>query len=182
MIAYLEGTVRTVEADAIVLVTGGVGYRVYLCGAFPEVGETVAFEIYDHIREDRRDLFGFHTSLARELFLAMIAISGIGPKLGQKVLRHYPAETLLEILHQGDLARLTLIPGVGKKVAQKILLELKGVLVEEEEGEAPIHSETLDALVSLGYARRDVEEILPTLSGKTTEAKIREALTLLSRV
>ncbi len=181
MIAYLEGTVRGVESDAVIVLAGGVGYRVFLCGAFPEVGETVSYEIYDHIREDRRDLFGFKTTTSRDLFLAMIAISGIGPKLGQKVLRHYPAETLLEILHQGDLARLTVIPGVGKKVAQKILLELKGVLVEEG-GEAPIDGETLDALVSLGYLRRDVESILPTLTGKTTEAKIREALTLLSRV
>lgn len=179
MIAYLEGTIRTVSLDSCIVQVGGIGYKVYYMGCSPEVGETVYLQIYDHIREDRHELFGAPDQSTLDLFENLIDINGVGPRLAQKILGvTTPKQIQDRILHE-DIAFLTSIPGVGKKTAQKIILELKGVLVKEEEAVVE-DTYTVDALVSLGYSRRQAIELSRTLTGSTTEEKIKEALKQMS--
>ncbi len=175
MIAYLEGVVRSVDQNTIVVVTGGVGYRVFYIGFTPELGEEIAIHIHDYIREDRHELFGFTDVGMLKLFEKLIDISGVGPKLAQKILRAESSEELHRHILSGDVEFLTTVPGVGKKTAQKIILELKGVLVQEQD-ESPADSDTVDALVSLGYQRRDAVGIIKHLTAESPEDRIREAL------
>jgi Holliday junction DNA helicase RuvA len=180
MIAYLEGVIKFIEPDRCVVLTGGIGYGVHAVGWVPNLGEEVRLHILDYIREDRRELFGFEDHSMLALFKRLIDISGVGPKLAQKILSAHSANRMTQIIMQGDLASLTSISGVGKKTAQKIILELKGVLVTEEV-ESGMDSDTLEALLSLGYQREDCTEILLTLTAESPEERIREALQLLDK-
>lgn len=179
MIAYIEGTIRSVSLDSCVVFVSGIGYKVFYMGCSPQVGESVSWEIYDHIREDRRELFGAPDLMTLDLFQKLIDINGVGPKLGQKILSSsVPAQIQDRILKE-DVAFLTSIPGVGKKTAQKIILEMKGVLVREEEAVTD-DNDTIEALVSLGYARREAIEISRKVEGETIEEKIKHALKMFS--
>lgn len=179
MIAYIEGTILHVSSDSIIILVTGLGYEVVVIDCAPTVGEQVALYIYDLVREDRHELYGFVHLKTKALFEALIAISGVGPKLAEKILRFGSPEHLQERLLSGDIEFLTSIPGVGKKTAQKIILELKGVLVDDEQ-ESSQNTDTIDALMSLGYSRRDVLPIISHLSAQSPEDRIREALKFLS--
>lgn len=177
MIAYLEGTVIQRSSDSVVLKVGGVGYQVFTVGLEVLLGDEAVFYIYDHVREDRRELYGFVSTEVLKLFEALIGISGVGTKLAQKILSAHSADNLTKKISQGDIEFLTGISGVGKKTAQKIVLEMKGVLALEDE--TPQDTETLEALMSLGYSRADCTGILSQLSGETVEERVKEALRLL---
>jgi Holliday junction DNA helicase RuvA len=178
MIAFLEGTVQSIGADTLVLRVGGIGYSVHYMDVNPLVGQTVSFHIFDFIREDRHELFGFEDDGMRTFFKKMIDISGIGPRMAQKILRAAPRAQLHARIEKGDVAFLTQVPGVGKKTAQKIILELQGVLVSGDEAGKGDY-ETVDALMSLGYGRADAQTVASQLSADTVEDRIREALQLL---
>ena len=180
MIAFLEGEVKFVEADAVVLMIGGLGYRVHLVGTPAQVGTTLSLHIYQHIREDRNDLYGFPSKDYQHLFLKVIDISGVGTKLAQKLLNAAAPEQVMARIAAGDIDFLVSIPGVGKKTAQKIILELKGVLVDQTEQPAE-DRDTLEALLSLGYSKQDCQEVLPLLTEATAEGRVRQALKLLLR-
>lgn len=177
MIAYLQGDVRSVSGDSIVVQTGGVGYRVFTVGVAVQVGDSIELEIFDYVREDRRELYGFTDTNLYKLFLKMIDISGVGTRLAQKILTAVTYEQMMQHIGAGDVGLLTGIPGVGKKTAQKLILELKGVLVIEEEVE---DTDTLEALVSLGYSRKDASDVLRNVEGESVEDRIKHALQLLS--
>lgn len=179
MIAYLEGIVRQVDQDHIVVLVGGLGYKVYYIGFTPEIGEGLEIHIFDYIREDRRELFGFQDTQMMKLFEKLIDISGVGPKLAQKILRAGSSEQLHQHILDGDIEFLTTVPGVGKKTAQKIILELKGVLVQDQKVTSE-DMDTIEALVSLGYQRRDAVAIIKHLTAESPEDRIREALRLFS--
>ncbi len=178
MIAFLEGTIQSVGLDTLVLRVGGIGYEVYYTDVTPMVDQPLSVFIYDYIREDRRELFGFAEEGMRDLFERMIEISGIGPRMAQKILRAAPREALYSHIEQGDVTFLTQVPGVGKKTAQKIILELQGVLVRVEQIPAG-DSETVDALMSLGYGRSDAQAVAAKLSAESVEDRIKEALQML---
>lgn len=180
MIAYLEGDVIHAEDAWLVLKVGGIGYKVFPVGFRALKGEELALHIFDFIREDRRELYGFEHIGLLELFERLIDISGVGPRLAQKILASGDVESLQKNIIAGDIGFLTSISGVGKKTAQKIILELKGVLVAIETGQ-PADQDTLDALISLGYKRSDVADVVAHLSAETPEGRIREALRLLSK-
>ncbi|MFH1711667.1 MAG: Holliday junction branch migration protein RuvA, partial [Patescibacteria group bacterium] len=147
MIAYIEGIVREAGDGWLIVQTGGLGYKVLTVGCSAEVGETVSLDIFDYIREDRHELFGFTDRAVYSFFVKMLDVPGVGPKLAQKVLSSVNQEELTQHIMSGDVGLLTSVPGVGKKTAQKLILELKGVLVMDE----PIEdTETLDALMSIG--------------------------------
>lgn len=166
--------------DTCVVFTHGIGYRVFYMGCSPQIGELVSWHIYDHIREDRRELFGAPELMTIDLFQKLIDINGVGPRLGQKILGSANPEQIQDRILKEDLAFLTSIPGVGKKTAQKIILELKGVLVKEEESPQDDY-DTIEALVSLGYGRREAMEISRKVEGETIEEKIKYALKLFSQ-
>lgn len=184
MIGSLRGSVIEKSLTWVLLEVGGIGYKVFLSSSLLSdvrgEGETFLY-IHDHIREDARDLYGFLTLGDLELFQRLINISGIGPKAAANILS-LGAEAVREAILQGDVTRLSSAPGVGKKTAQKIILELKGQLVDE----AAMPSgdvEVVEALKSLGYSANDAREALKGVSDATKDVseRVREALKQLAR-
>lgn len=162
MIAHLRGSLLTKSPQSCVVEAGGVGYEVAISiptfTALPAEGQTVALLIHTHVREDAFLLFGFMDALEKRLFEKLLGISGIGPKLALTVLSGLPPDRLIGAIQQQDHATLTRIPGVGKKTAERIVLELKDKL--EGLGAAPVPGvatpvaeDVLSALVNLGYPR-----------------------------
>src|ERR1700741_4699724 len=129
MIAHLSGTLLTKQATSVILDVGGVGYEVTIpLSTFydlEDIGKPVQLRIYTHVREDTLQLFGFKTIRERELFLKIISVSGIGPKLGITLLSGMSADDLIASIRTNDLARLTLIPGIGRKTAERLVIELR---------------------------------------------------------
>ncbi len=184
MIGSLRGNVVEKSLTWVLLEVGGVGYKVFLSpSVLSDVrteGETFLY-IHDHIREDARDLYGFLTLGDLELFQRLINISGIGPKAAANILS-LGSEVVREAILQGDVGRLSSAPGVGKKTAQKIVLELKGQLVDE--ATMPTGDvEVVEALQSLGYSAHDAREALKSVSDGTKDVamRVKEALRSLSR-
>ncbi len=177
MIAFLEGKVLQIGSESIVLRIGGIGYEIYCSNISVEIGETISFYIYEHIREDRRDLYGFAEVDALNFFKRLIDINGVGTKLAMKILRSGSVSKIFNTIAKGDLETLILIPGVGKKLAQKIILELKGVLVEIDVNLE--NNDVLDALLSLGYSRNDYRSVSGLLKSDSVEGQIKEALKIL---
>lgn len=179
MIAFLEGQVRSVDATSMVVQTGGVGYKVFPVGVNALVGENVALHIFDYIREDRRELYGFTDDGVRSLFEKLIDISGVGPRLAQKVLSVGSKDQITQSILSSDIEFLTRMPGIGTKTAQKIVLELQGVLVLTDD--VPANDDTVEALKSLGYSEKDIAAIISELTETEFEARMKQALNMLSQ-
>jgi Holliday junction DNA helicase RuvA len=181
MIAYLTGTLLSKHATSVIIDVNGVGYEVSIpISTFyelEELGSRVQLRIYTHVREDALQLYGFKTARERELFMRLISVSGIGPKLGITLLSGMSAEEMIGAIRNNNLARLTLIPGVGRKTAERLVVELRdkiGTLVgtepTDESGvpaepsgvmvEDAVHADALSALVNLGYQRSAAEKAI----------------------
>lgn len=183
MIASLDGIVSGIESDGILLEVNGIGYRVYMGRVQTEVGDRLRCWISEIIREDKHDLYGFAHRTDQALFEQLMSVSGVGPKLALKILSVGTTEDVVRHIQMDDVAFLTSISGVGKKTAQKIILDLKGVLVLENTNNASntTYSEVSDALESLGYSKADIADIAKDILGETTESRVKSALKLLSR-
>jgi Holliday junction DNA helicase RuvA len=144
MIYYLSGNLVEKTNDFIVVDVGGVGYQVFIPASFsanlPDITQPVLVYTYQYIREDQNTLFGFENSVEREVFLTLTGVSGIGPKLGLKILSTCSSAQLQKAILQEDLVFMTSIPGVGKKMAEKMIIELR---------------DKLQAFASLGHALTD---------------------------
>jgi Holliday junction DNA helicase RuvA len=198
MIAFLRGRVHDKQPNRVTVDVGGVGYEVHVpLSTFYNLGDEgaeVSLRVHTHVREDALQLFGFLTELERQLFERLISISGIGPKLAIVVLSGMETRDLVAAVQRADVARLTTIPGIGKKTAERILLELKdrlprAAVVEEAGGEqAPpvsLRDDVLSALVNLGYhrplAERAVDAAVKSVPGGDFERTLRHALRELAR-
>ena len=167
MIAYLEGTLRTLDATRAVILAGGVGYEVHISLSTYyrlEGKRDVAIEVYTHVREDALALYGFASSDEKAAFEKLISISGIGPTLAQKILSGIDANDLADAIARGDARKVATIPGVGKKTAERICLELRDKLVAGVPSAQPatatrlsVDDDVQSALVNLGYRPRDAE-------------------------
>ena len=170
MIAQVRGRLLRKEPQEVVVDVGGVGYRVviplstfYRIG---EPGEEVTLLTHTHVREDALGLFGFLTAVEQALFERLIGVSGVGPKLAVGVLSGIEAPDLVAALRASDVVRLTRIPGVGKKTAERLVLELKDKVqglaaTEEAAGPSPVSrakEDLVSALVHLGYSRPEAEK------------------------
>ena len=159
MIARLRGKLAEKEPARVVIDGGGVGYEVFIptttCAAMPNAGADVSLDIHTHVREDALSLYGFSSRQERRVFERLISISGIGPKLAVTILSGGSVEGLVGAIRRGDLARLTSIPGVGKKTAERIVVELRDKLQEftEEPAKPVVETDVLSALENLGYSR-----------------------------
>jgi len=185
MIGSLRGRLLDLRPGACLVEAGGVGYACLISlQTFSRLSsreEEVFLWIHTHVREDALQLIGFATPQERELFSRLIGISGIGPRVALQVLSRYPAEELTAAIAGGDLAALVAIPGVGKKTAERIILELKGSLpATQASGPATVRLEAESALVNLGYApkvaRMAVEAALKDRPEGSLEALIILAL------
>lgn len=185
MIGFLRGRLHEVLPTHVLLDVAGVGYAVGVSPALASglhVGKDAFFYVYEHIREDAHDLYGFLAASDLALFRQLIGVSGVGPKSAMTILAVGDGETVRRAIMAGDLETLTSVPGVGKKTAQKIVLELKGQLVDVDEtgGE---DRDAIEALVSLGYPSadaRDALKMVPT-DVKGTSDRVRQALRFLAK-
>ena len=170
---------------SVLLEVAGIGYQVKLSpAALSDLkdGEEAFLYTHDHVREDSHDLYGFLESEDLILFEQLLGISGVGPKVAMTILSVGSADTVRRAVMNGDLATLTSVPGVGKKTAQKIILELKGQLVEATI-ESSADRDVIEALQSLGYSAQQAREAVKQISPDVvdTPARVREALRLLSK-
>jgi Holliday junction DNA helicase RuvA len=200
MIAHLNGILLQKSTQSVIIDNAGIGYEVFVplstFYALPDKDERVGLHIHTHVREDALILFGFKTLLEKEIFLMLISVSGIGPKLAINILSGIGPDDLLEAMAHGDALRLQSIPGVGKKTAERIALELrdKALGVRGDLGAPParivtdedkrVFDDALSALLNLGYpaksAKRAVEKALNRVEGVSLENLIKEALRLLA--
>jgi holliday junction DNA helicase RuvA len=197
VIARLSGTLFEKNVQRIIIDVGGVGYDVLVpLSTFYAVGEPgalIVLRIHTHVREDALLLYGFATPLEQTLFERLITVSGIGPKLALAVLSGIESGELVTAIRQADIVRLTRIPGVGKKTAERLVLELKDRMPQAGLGgvepivDAPasVRDDVLSALVNLGYQRHAVEKttdaVLRRAESQEFEVLLREILRELSR-
>jgi Holliday junction DNA helicase RuvA len=193
MIAHLRGELLAKQPNQAIVETGGVGYDVTISvptfSDLPGIGGEVALYIHTHVREDIIALYGFLRSAEKMLFEKLITVSGIGPKLAITILSGMAADEMVSAIRGNDIARLTRIPGIGKKTAERMVLELRDKLPVEKHGEtasAPalsaVEEDVLSALVNLGYQRAAAEKVLASVSKNGQfDAMFREALAALSK-
>ncbi len=183
MIGSLRGKVIEKGPTWLLLEVFGIGYRIRtspaILSTITSQGETFLYT-HDHVREDVHELFGFLSMDDLELFDRLLSISGVGPKSALTIMSVGSADQVKKAIMSGDLAMLTSVPGVGKKTAQKIILELKGQLVDADTSEGP-DTDVMDALIGLGYSTQQAKDVLKYVTATEPSEKIREALKYLSK-
>ena len=190
MIAFLRGRILDKQPNRIVVDVNGVGYDLSVplstFYGLADVGGEIALRVHTHVREDALALYGFATRLEQDLFERLIGVSGIGPKVGLAVLSGIEPMDLIRAIERGDLARLTAIPGVGKKTSERIVLELKDRLPRVEAAaageatpvEAPLllRDDLLSALINLGYHRPLAEKAVEAAIKRTPDGDFERTL------
>ena len=196
MIAHIQGGLHFKSPEYLIIDVDGIGYEVQVSLTtfydLPDVGSTVALHIHTHVREDALQLYGFKSREEKLLFVRLMSVAGIGPRLAVNILSGITPVELVETLLQGDLARLISIPGVGRKTAERIMVELRdkiptlvmsqdvALLPQQTATEAMIE-DALSALVNLGYkkgvAKRAIDEAKQRLQGEANlEVLLKESL------
>ncbi len=206
MIAYLQGTLLAKQATSLILDVNGVGYEVTIpLSTFydlEEAGAHVSLRIYTYVREDALQLYGFRTARERELFMRLISVTGIGPKSGIAMLSGMSADEIISAIRANNLARLTSIPGVGRKTAERLVIELRDKIaalsspaLEEDlasqtpggalQTEDTLREDTLSALLNLGYQKATAEKAITQAINEGGELSfgllLRRSLRILSK-
>jgi Holliday junction DNA helicase RuvA len=196
MIAHLRGKLLAKHPNQAIVETGGVGYDVIISvptfSDLPAAGAEVALQIHTHVREDAIALYGFLRPSEKLLFEKLITVSGIGPTLAIKILSGMAADEMVGAIRSNDVARLTRIPGIGRKTAERMVLELRDKLPEPATAATPaspamsgIEEDVLSALVNLGYQRAAAEKAISLAAksgrGESFDALFRGALAALSK-
>ncbi|HQR37339.1 MAG TPA: Holliday junction branch migration protein RuvA [Blastocatellia bacterium] len=203
MIAHLAGTVLLKQPNVVVIDVNGVGYEVTIPVStfydIGDVGSALSLRVHTYVREDVIQLFGFRTGREKDLFLKLTSVTGIGPKLAITILSGMSPDELIPAIRANDLARLTSIPGVGKKTAERVVMELRDKMAAmmgpeaEAAYSAPggagsgdaVRDDTVAALLSLGYQRalaeKAVARVLDQDPDQSIEQVLRASLKLLSR-
>jgi Holliday junction DNA helicase RuvA len=188
MIGYLQGTLIQAAPDRLLLDVQGVGYEVHVpLSTWYEIEkrreEKIRLFIHTHMREDGIALFGFWTEREKLLFERLIAVSGIGPRLARVILSGMPPDDLLGAIASGDLGRLATIPGIGKKTAERMVLELRekmrelaAELPEQSAAAVPADQDVVSALVNLGYKASQAERAVAEARREKPEAAFNELL------
>lgn len=198
MIAFLKGHIEEKKSDSVLLDVQGVGYKVEVSSQtldqLTSAGSDVKLLIHHHITDSDQRLFGFFTSDEKGLFEKLITVKGVGPKLGLTILSGLPASNLISAITQSDAAALSRVPGIGKKTAERIILELKEKLTDLAGGASASSlkggkkgemNEAIQALEALGFKTREAEQavmkVLNDSGDQDTSALIRKSLALLNR-
>jgi Holliday junction DNA helicase RuvA len=200
MIAHLTGVIAARNTNTVVVNVGGVGYEVVVplstFYSLPEEQSEVGLHMYTHVREDAIILFGFATELEKSLFLMLISVSGIGPKLAVNILSGIGPDDLLAAVAGGDAVRLQAIPGIGKKTAERIALEVRDRAIKLQDGSKPVSlpsrqfdgrhllDDARSALVNLGYPAKQasaaIDKAALRVKKNSIESLITEALRILA--
>jgi Holliday junction DNA helicase RuvA len=196
MISLLRGEVAVRRTDHVVILCGSVGYRAAVSAEtlrqVPAVGEEVVLHTHLIVRDDALALFGFHSEQERDLFLMLLSVQAVGPKVALAVLSAGPPRELVAALAAGDSARFQAVPGIGKRTAERIIVELREkvgvdggaglgertpIVMRRGEGEHP-RVLAREGLLELGYGPAEAEELLRDVEGETAEELIGQALRL----
>lgn len=194
MIAHLRGRLIAKHPNQAIVETAGVGYDVTISvptySDLPSLGAEVTLHIHTHVREDVIALYGFLRPSEKQLFEKLISVSGIGPKLAITVLSGIPSEEMVRAIRGNDLGRLTRVPGIGRKTAERLVLELRDKLQDFGAAPAvaaasPVEEDVLSALTNLGYQRAAAEKALAQVAKNgqrdSFDVLFREALAALSK-
>lgn len=188
MIAHLTGKLLEKHANTAIVDVVGVGYEVTIpLSTFYELGEAgsdVSLRVHTHVREDAIQLFGFKSGRERDLFLRLIGVQGVGPKLAITMLSGMSADEMVLAIRKEDLARLIGIPGVGRKTAERLVVELRDKMAELQESKTGAESmpsdgvfdDALSALINLGYQRAAAEKALNQAAKEGTEITVQKLL------
>jgi Holliday junction DNA helicase RuvA len=193
MIALLRGEVVVRRTDHVVVLCGSVGYRASVSAEtlrhVPAVGEEVTLHTHLIVRDDALMLYGFHSEQERDLFLMLLSVQAVGPKVALAVLSAAPPRELVAALAAGDSARFQAVPGIGRRTAERIIVELRekvgvdagagaGRPITARRGEPPARALARDGLLELGYAPAEAEQLLEGAEGESAEDLIAQALRL----
>ena len=197
MIASINGVIASKSLESLIIEVGGIGYQIFIPLStyyhLPEIKSAVSLHIHTYVREDALQLYGFISLLEKKLFLLLIGVSGVGPKLARNIMSGIDVPELLIALQKGTIERLRLIPGIGPKMAGRLVLELKEKVLSLDEMTEILHTtdtnsvsdDVLSALMNLGYSQREAQKVIDRIIAEkgqdyTLEALIKKALHLLS--
>lgn len=195
MISHLNGILEHINKDHLVVDVGNVGYHVYVpttvLANLPKIGDKIKLFTYQVVREDEISLYGFLAKEERNLFSLLLTVNGVGPKASLSILSAFPIDKLVTAITQGNVNLISTVPGIGKKTAQKLVIELKEKVAKAYAlkpsemtvgipGDEPIISDAISALIALGYSPREARDaILKSgidLSSQNVEDIIKQAL------
>ena len=196
MIAKLSGTLAHKVPGEVIVDVGGVGYHLFISLVvfyrLPEIGKPVSLFVHTHVREDSLQLFGFLDNEEKQTFLMMTGVSGIGPKLAVSILSGIPSKDLIRAIKEGNQVRLVSVPGVGKRLAERMIVELKDKLISlpendpmvGQDGSSQLMRDAVSALVNLGYRRVESDKIVREVVQRehgSLEGVLKETLRRLSQ-
>lgn len=181
MYGYINGKIVDVESNYVVIDNNGIGYIIYVANPYSyQINEKYTIYTYTHIREDEYSLYGFKSKDEKELFLKLISVKGLGPKMALPILATGSLSGIIDAIERENILYLKKFPKIGDKVARQIILDLKGKLVSSTTSSTPENSELVEALVALGYKNNDIKKVIPNVNKDLgIEEQIKEALKLL---
>lgn len=180
MYAYLNGIIKDIESNYIVLDINGIGYLIYVANPYYyQIENSYKVYTYTHIREDEFSLYGFKSKEELDLFLKLISVKGLGPKMALPILATGSIEEIMDAIDRENILYLKKFPKIGDKVARQIILDLKGKLAKTVTNNN-VNEELTEALLALGYKNNDIKKVVASIdSNLTIENQIKEALKLL---
>ncbi|MBQ8902350.1 MAG: Holliday junction branch migration protein RuvA [Bacilli bacterium] len=182
MYSYLNGKIEYQNSDSIVIDVNGIGYKVFVPNPFSyELNNTYRVFVYNHIREDEYSLYGFKTLEEKELFMKLINVKGMGPKVASGIFATGSIKGVVDAINKENTLYLTKFPKIGEKLAKQIILDLKGKLnIEVEDTEDNNVEELISVLENLGYKSAEIKKIVSQIdASKSLENQVKEALKLL---
>ena len=181
MYSYIKGMVSFTEVNHVVIDNNGMGFLIYVANPYAyKIGEEVLVYVYQQIREEENTLYGFKTLQERELFLKLISVKGLGPKMALPMLSGDNQGNIYEAIESGNVNYLKKFPKIGDKVARQIILDLKGKLASDEKGVSADYTELTETLKSLGYKPVDIKKVLPKIdANKKLQEQVKDALKML---
>lgn len=183
MYNYIKGIIMDLESNYIVLDNNGIGYQIYVANPYSfKLNEEAIVYIYNHLREDENSLYGFKTKEEKDLFLKLIEVKGLGPKMTLPMLATGSVSGILDAIERENILYLTKFPKIGEKLARQIILDLKGKLIKQEEISLSTNDELVSVLESLGYKAIDIKKVIPKVdSSLKIEEQVKEALRLIMK-
>ena len=184
MIGFLSGQIISSQNNTIILNVNGVGYQVYVPKPLKSSSKTTNLIIYTHVKEDEISLYGFENQEKLQLFKNLISVSGIGPKIGLTILASGTERDIVSAIKNSSVAFFSAVPGIGKKTAQKLIIDLKSKLDNSSADLAVLNQDSglVEGLVSLGFAKHEIQKIAPKIKPNLDLAiQIKLALKLLNQ-
>lgn len=181
MFDVIEGKVIDIEVNYVCISTSGIGFKVFVPNPYSfRLDEEVKVYLHNQIKEDEYSLYGFKSKEERNIFLKLINVKGLGPKIALPILAGSTVEGLMDAIERENVLYLEKFPKVGEKLARQIILDLKGKLVSKENSSSGVNDELVEVLLSLGYKRPDINRVVKDVDGSLSiESQIKEALKLL---